>query len=262
MANRHSLPRPLLAAFILIIPWLLGSQALADLISCSSAEHDESYKIFVDEVKMTSAAPASAALSRGLSGLRDFVYSDLSALTVGQASVHRCDARFPRNEGEFDETEVSTLENLRVLLEVWGAADDPTRGRLGFVLVPAWKLTPPAVYVIRTGSSDFLAQARRVTEFRVFAPLALGIRAYQNQHYTEAIPPLCKGVHELDTLLVGPVSPAEKALRENENSLRTGVNKLISDAIARARVAPDSRYRLLQPPADGQFSCPGVGGVR
>lgn len=210
---------------------------------------------------MSPGVPVSAAWLKDLKGLRDFFVSDLSTLTAGQVSVRQCDARIPRDAGDFDDMEVNSLDNLRVLLEVWGTAEDPARGLLGFVLVPAWKLAPPAVYVIRTDRSSFLNQARHATELRVFAPLALGIRKYQNRQYDEAISPLCQGGRELEKVLAGAPQPSETQLRTDESALLSNVRKLISDAITKARLTPGNRYLLLKPQADGQFSCPKTGAV-
>ncbi len=241
---------------------LLSCCAEAQLIPCSSVGGTGPYKIFVDEVKTLSGTPASPTLLKSLSGLRDFLVTDLNTLTAGQASVRRCNDRFPQDPGDFDDAELNSLDNLRVLLEVWGAVQDPVRERgiLGFVLVPARPLAPPAVYVVRRDGRDFLAQAKRGTELRVFAPLALGIRAYQNRRYEESVPLLCQGAHELDTLLKKPASAADAPLRADQQTLLTKVRTVIDDAITRARSNPESRYMLLRPAPDNRFACPAAGG--
>jgi hypothetical protein len=242
----------------LTLACLLASQAHAQLITCSSSASGAAYKIFVDEVKTTSTTPASAAKLKDLSGLRDFVVADLRNLTDGQASILRCDKRFPRDSSDFDDIEVNALDNQRVLLEVWGAVEDSaaSQGSLGFVLVPAWKLTPSAVYVVPRNGASFLDQAKQGTELRAFAPLVRGIRAYRNNAYDESIPLLCRGAQQLEALLQKPSQPGEAALRAAEQSLLTNVGKIVSDAITKARVTPGSRYLLLRPTAQGQFSCP------
>lgn len=252
-----SLPRLSVALSALALACLNCHLARADLKACSSPGPEPTYKIFVDDVKSTSGAAPNAALLKDLTGLRDFVVSDLITIAAGQASVRKCDNRFPADSADFDDLEVNTLDNLRVLLEVWGAAEDPATGRgsLGFVLVPAWKPALHTVYVVRREGPNFLAQAKRGTELRVFAPLSIGIRTYKNQKYGDAIAPLCQGITELQALLTNQMPAADPALRANEASLLLSVRQIASDAIAKAR-APGNRFMLLKPGADGQFACP------
>jgi hypothetical protein len=216
----------------------------------------------VDEVKPTSSTPASAVLLRNLSGLRDFIVRDLNTLTGGQASILICKDRFPSDPGDFDDREVNSLDNLRVLLEVWGAIQDPATGQgvLGFVLVPARPLSPPAVFMVRRSAPNFLTQAKRGLELRAFAPLALGIRAYQNKLYEESVPNLCQGAHELDGMLKMSGATMDAALRSAEEKLLITTRTTASDAIKQARTDPHSRYGILRPQADGTFVCPTAGG--
>lgn len=145
---------------------------------------------------------------------------------------------------------------------MWGAVQDPVRGLgiLGFVIVPARPLAPPAVYMVRRDGPDFLAQARRGTELRVFATLALGIRAYQNRSYEQSVPMLCQGAYELDALLKKPASASDAPVRSEQQTLLTKVRTIISDAIRQAQSNPGSRYMLLRPASDNTFACPIAGG--
>lgn len=256
MVPVHACSRSLCLTVAIIVSGLLGGRAEAQLISCAAPGGP--YKIFVDEVRSSSTGTNSASLAKDLQGLRDFVVADLTTLTAGQASVRPC-GRFPQHgPDDWDDTEMNLLDNQRVLLEVWGAANDPAhrRGLLGFVLVPAWELTPPAVYIVSRNAADFLQEAKRGAELRAFAPLALGIRAYRNQQYNESIPPLCQGVHELDALLASPPGALEDPLRADLTTLLTNVRKIVSEAIKAARAKEGSRYILLRPGADGRFTCP------
>jgi hypothetical protein len=261
MMQVHSILRSILQSSMLLIAVMFALPAEAQLIPCSSAGGAGTYKIFVDEVRAGSGGgsggAAAGSIPKNLQGLRDFVVSDLTTLTAGHAAVCRCDRRFPLGSADFDDTEMNSLDNLRVLLEVWGVADDPANGRgvLGFVLVPAWQLTPPAVYVVKRGGASFLTEAKRGAELRAFAPLALGIRSYRNLQYDDAIPLLCQGTHQLDVLLANP-SAIDPSLQSDVTKLLANVRKLTSDAIKSARRAPGSRYGLLQPTASGEFTCP------
>lgn len=233
--------------------------AAADLKACASPGPAPTYKIFVDDVKSTSGAPPSAAQLKDLTGLRDFVVSDLTTLAGAQASVRRCDNRFPADSGDFDDSEVDSLDNLRVLLEVWGSAEEVATGRglLGFVLVPAWTPSLHTVYVVRRDGPNFLAQAKRGTELRVFAPLSIGLRTYKNKNYADAVSPLCQGITELQTLLSQPSAGADASLQASETNLLINARQIASDAIEKAR-APGSRFTLLKPDSHGQFTCPTV----
>jgi hypothetical protein len=238
----------------------MGWRAQAHMKACSSLGDPASYKIFVDGLSTVSGATPSAALQRHLTGLREFVVNDLNNLTAGQASVRRCDGRNPTDAGDFDDLELRSLNNLRVLLEVWGVAEDGVSGgggSLGFVLIQARTFSPLAVYTVRRDGHDFLAQAKLGTELRVFAPLALGMREFSNKHFEASIPLLCQGIHELSGLVSGPVRATEATLRADEKLLLTNLRKVVSDAIVGARIKTSSPYALLHPTTDGQFACPG-----
>jgi hypothetical protein len=227
---------------------------------CTSLGDPASYKVLVDDLSVGSGTRPSAAMQRNLIGLREFAVTDLKTLTAGQASVRRCDGRFPSDEGDFDDLEFGSLDGLRVLLEVWGVPEDSVGGggSLGFVLVQARTLAPPAVYTVPRKGQDFLAQAKLGTELRMFAPLALGMREFGNKNFEGSVPLLCQGMHELNTVVSGPIKATEVALRANETLLLTKLHKVVSDAIVGARVKSNSRYKLLQPAADGLFACPGL----
>lgn len=233
--------------------------AVADLKACVSPGPASTYKIFVDDVKAASGTAPGAAHIKDLTGLRDFIVSDLTTLAGAQASVRRCDNRFPADSGDFDDPEVDSLDNLRVLLEVWGSAEDVAGGHamLGFVLVPAWTTSLHSVYVVHRDGHNFLEEAKRGAELRVFAPLSIGLRTYRNKSYEDAIAPLCQGISELQVLLSQPSAGADPALQASEANLLAHASLIASDAIAHART-PHSRFMLLKPDANGQFACPTV----
>jgi hypothetical protein len=248
----------LLSACIVAGTILFSGRAEAGLKGCGGSADSGEYKIYVDDVQTIANTAADAGLSKKVTGLRDFAVGDLRVLMAGKALVRPCQGRIPRDAGDFDDLEMELLDNGRVLLEVWASVEDPAvkRSVLGFVLVPTSAMASKAVYTMPRAGADFLAEARLGTELRVFAPLALGLRAYKNQRYEDSIGPLCQGIHQLGVVLGGAARPEEAALRADEQVLLGAVRKIAADAIAKAHANPQSPYSLWTPGSDGAFACP------
>jgi hypothetical protein len=208
--------------------------------------------------------PAKPALQKQTSGLRDFIVENLRTMSRGRAFVIPCRGRFPQDATEYTDGEFDSLDNLRVLLEVWGSVDDPVggRGSLGFVLVPARSVAPPALFVVRRSGRDFLSQAQQGAVLEMFAPIAIGIHDYQNRKFEDAVPNLCEGINKLQDSVNSSRLANDLAALEEQNKLLIAVRRVVSDAIRQARSDSRSRYQLVSPGSDGQFPCPFAGGAR
>lgn len=252
-------PRRLAVLFFCVLSYSMRAQ----LVACSSTAGGSSYKIFVDDVKSLSNMPATPALTRKMGGLRDFIVENLRTMSAGRASVIPCTGRFPSDASAFTDDEFASLDNMRVLLEVWGAVEDPVskRGALGFVLVPARQVAPPAVFVFRGESSDFLSQVQQGAKLGVFTPIALGIHDYQNLKYEDAIPNLCVGVNKLGDVINSASSDSDQEMLTSQKKLLSELRRIVNDAVTKARSNPNSRYRLLTAGPGGIFSCPVAGGL-
>ena len=235
---------------------LAGSMAHAQLINCRDPGPPDAFKIFVDEVRLTGGSTSSAKVQEKLQSIRKFLSENLKASSNDKASVRDCGKRFPNDPSDFDSTEFDGLDNLRVVLEVWGVLDDPATGSgsLGFALVPARPITPPAVYVIPI--TDLLTSLRQGRQMSAFAPLVLGIRQYQNKNYADAVPLLCAGTQQLDSILTGPAALGDVAFRARQQELVKKVKEIIDTAIREARKRPGSPFELWNPSSDGAFVCP------
>jgi len=233
------------------------SLAQAQLTNCKDPGPPEAFKIFVDEVRTPAdSSAASLKVQEKLQSIHKFLYENLKAASGDNASVRDCGKRFPNDASDFDGTEFDGLDNLRVVLEVWGVLDDTVKGSgsIGFALVPARPLAPPAVYVVP--SANLLNSLRQGKQMSAFAPLVLGIRQYQNRNYSDAVLLLCAGTQHLDSVLHGQTALADASFRTRQQELMKKVREITDSAIKEARKAPDSPYQVWTPSSDGTFACP------
>jgi hypothetical protein len=230
--------------------------AHAQLVNCSDPGPPDVFKIFIDEVRATGGSSSNFKVQERLQTIHKFLSENLKASAAEKASVRDCGKRFPNDPSDFDNTEFNGLDNLRVVLEVWGVMDDPTRGSgsVGFALVPARPIAPPAVYVIPV--NDLLTSFRQGKKMSAFAPLVLGIRQYQNKNYADAVPLLCAGTQQLASVLTGQGALGDTRFRARQQELIERIKEISDDAIREARKMPRSPYALLTPSSDGSFTCP------
>ncbi len=247
------------------LKWVLILVALSDCTyahaqskfgNCADPGPPEAYKIFVDEVRIPGNPVSSVKTKQKLQSIRKFLSDNLKVSAGENASVRDCGKRFPSDASDFDEPEFDGLENLRVVLEVWGVLEDPSRGSgtIGFALVPARPLIPPAVYVLP--SDNLLNSFRQGKQMSGFAPLVLGIRHYQNKKHADAVPLLCGGAHQLEAVLSGQSALGDTAFRARQQALLKKVKEITDSAIREARKVPGSPFALLSPAGDGTFACP------
>lgn len=230
--------------------------AHAQLTNCKDPGPPDVFKIFVDEVRATGGSTGSARVREKVQGIHKFLSENLKASSGDKASVRDCGKRFPSDSADFDNKEFDGLDNLRVVLEVWGMLDDPVKGSgsLGFALVPARPIAPPAVYVVP--SANLLNSLRQGKQMSAFAPLVLGIRQYQNKNYADAVPLLCAGTQQLNSVLTGQSALGDDAFRTRQRELMKKVKEITDSAIREARRTPGSPFGLWNPTSDGTFLCP------
>ena len=230
--------------------------AHAQLTNCKDPGPPDVFKIFVDEIRATGGPTVNARVQEKLQGIHKFLSENLKASSGDNASVRDCGKRFPNDPSDFDRTEFDGLDNLRVVLEVWGVLDDPAKGSgsLGFALVPARPIVPPAVYVI--SSANLLNSLRQGKQMSAFAPLVLGIRQHQNRNYADAVPLLCAGMQQLNSVFSGQSALGDGALLTRQQELMKKVKEITDSAIREARKTPGSPFGLWNPTSDGTFVCP------
>jgi hypothetical protein len=230
--------------------------AQAQLTNCMDPGPRDAFKIFVDEVRVTGGSSGNAKVQARLQSIHKFLSENLKASSGDNGSVRDCGKRYPRDPSDFDSTEFNGLDNLRVVLEVWGMLDGPAKesGSLGFALVPAHSIAPPAVYVIP--SANLLSSLRQGRQMGAFAPLVFGISQYQNGNYASAVPLLCSGSQQLDLMVTGQSAFGDSAFLSRQQQLLKKVRELTDKAIKEARRTPGSAYGTLTPTSDGTFACP------
>jgi len=230
--------------------------AHAQLTNCNDPGPPDAFKIFVDEVRASGTSKSNGKVLEKLQSIHKFLTENLKASSEDKASVRDCGKRFPTDPTDFDSTEFDGLDNLRVVLEVWGVLDDPIRGSgsLGFALVPARPIAPPAVYVVPI--TDLLSSFRQGRQMSAFAPLVLGIRQYQNKNYADAVPLLCSGAQQLNSISTGQSPVSDAAFRIHQQELMKKVKEITDSSIREARKTPGSPFVLLTPSSDGTFVCP------
>ena len=230
--------------------------ACAQLTNCRDPGPPEVFKIYVDEVRATGGSAGSASVQARLQSIHKFLSENLRASSGDNASVRDCGKRHPNDPSDFDSTEFDGLDNLRVVLEVWGVLNDPAKGSgsLGFALIPAHSLAPPAVYVIP--SANLLNSLRQGRQMSAFAPLVFGISQYQNRNYANAVPLLCAGTQQLNSVLTGQSALGDAAFLSRQQELMKKVREITDKAVREARKTQGSPFGLWNPASDGTFVCP------
>ena len=234
----------------------------AQLIPCKMPGSAEELKIYIDDVRVKDASVPRALRSR-LELLRTTLQQNLSATVTDQASVKLCTDRFPTDPSEFNSTQIDSLNNQRVVLEVWASLPGQSggQGEIGFVLVPAKSVVTPVVFVAREDlNGDVLKLVKKSRELQAFAPVVLGTRHYKNEEYESAVRFLCEGESKLQLALKGSndpaASPEQKAFVDREKALLAQVQSMVDDSIRKAKATGLPQYGALSPAADGKYGCP------
>jgi hypothetical protein len=245
--------------------WIFGAIAVmaagcgtaaAQLTNCMDPGPRDVFKIFVDEVRVADGSSVDAKVQARLQSIHKFLSENLKASSGDNGSVRDCGKRHPKDSSDFDSTEFNGLDNLRVVLEVWGVLDGLVKesGSLGFALVPAHSIAPPAVYVVP--SANLLSSLRQGRQMGAFAPLVFGISQYQNGNFAGAVPLLCAGSQQLDLMVTGQSTFGDATFLSRQQQLLKKVRELTDKAIKEARKTPGSAYGALTPTSDGTFACP------
>jgi hypothetical protein len=225
------------------------------LISCSTPGSTDEYKIYVDDVRLP-AAGVSLRLRKRADFLRNAFLADLNNTLQDRAAVKRCNGRFPLDKSDFTDTQVDSLSNLRVVLEVWTAIEDQATaaGEFGFVLVPARSIAPPAVFVVKDNfQRDVNSILKRNKQLQAFAPVVLGTRYYQNQKYLEALPLLCQGHTQLQAVIA---APQDAQLLQREKDLLGRLDDIIDDSYRKAKASGEPQFAALTPDGTHRYNCP------
>jgi len=226
------------------------------LIDCSMRGSAEEFKIYVDDVRVPDTG-VPRLLRQRANFVHDAFFNDLNSALQDQASVKLCKGRFPLEKSDYDDTQVDSLNNLRVVLEVWTAIEDQTtaNAEFGFVLVPARSIAPPAVFVVKDNlKRDFNSILKRNKQLQAFAPVVLGTRYYQNHSYPDALPLLCQGRTQLQALISGPSQDAQ--LLQREKDLLGRLDDIIDDSYRKAKASDAPQFAALTPDENNRYSCP------
>jgi len=228
----------------------------AQLTNCMDPGPRDAFKIFVDEVRVTDGSSGSASLQAKLQTIHTFLSENLKHSSGDIGSVRDCGKRHPNDPSDFNSTELDQLDNMRVVLEVWGVVDGPAKksGSLGFALVPAHSIAPPAVYVIP--SADLLNSLTQGKQLSAFAPLVFGISQFQNGNYASAVPLLSAGTQQLSFVITGQSALGNAPFLSRLQELQKKIREMTDKSIREAKKAPGSRYGPLTPSGDGTYVCP------
>jgi hypothetical protein len=236
----------------------MSISSAAQLRDCTTPGSPDEYKIYVDDVRLPSSNIPARLRSRA-QYLRNALFNELNNSWQDDASVKRCDGRFPNDVAEFDDTQVGSLNNLRVVLEVWTAIDDVAAadGEFGFVLVPTRSILPPGVFVVKDKfEGDVNVILKRNKELQAFAPIVLGTRLYQNHSYIDALQFLCKGHTQLQSTVSRQASSSNSQLLQRERDLLAKLDVVIDDSYKEAKASGEPQFAALSPDLSGQYTCP------
>lgn len=241
--------------WLVLMPALACGIAQAQLTNCKDPGPPEPFKIYVDEVRLSSVPTPSNQIQGKLDSIRQFLSTNLRVSSKNKASVRDCGKRFPTDPADFDRTEFDSLKRLHVVLEVWGILENPAGGnaRIGFALVQATDLADPPVFEIP--SPDLLTNLRQGKQMTAFAPLVLGIRHYHDEQYDEAATFLCDGTQQLNAMLTGPRALGDAAFRTQQRQLLTKIKVIMDDSIAKAGNIPGSNVASAKAANGGTFPC-------
>ena len=229
----------------------------AQLIDCSMSGSAEEYKIYVDDVNVPPGVEVPKVLLKRANLLRDTFLRDLNVTLQDQASAKRCLGRKPREKSEYNDAQINSLDNLRVVMEVWGAIENQStgEGEFGFVLVPTRSIAPPAVFVVKDNFNGKLDSIlKRNKQRQAFAPVVLGTRYYQNHKYLDALPLLCQGRTQLQVMISEPGSDSQ--LVQRGKNLIAKLDGVIDDSYRQAKASGEPQFAALTPDENDRYSCP------
>lgn len=256
-------PRSLVLAVLLAA---LSAAAQAELGDCPSIGRGPDYKVVLGGVSVAPAAGTSEAAVR--QRLVAKLRTSEEALSLDnerrRLATAECPNRIPRDRTEFDRRTVTDLNDLNVVLEIWGAvAPSPIdaqrqEARIEFALISLLRFEPAATAFFEVAfprrGSDALGELllAEPTELRALTALAVARRLHEDGRYDAAKRAYCEAHSHLGAVSVAV--PQEQAAWTALRQLAlTGAGKVIADA--RADADYHGGLRLLQP---GQPACAGA----
>jgi hypothetical protein len=222
---------------------LAGAAAPAQLRECPGIANP-GYKVMLDNLGVLGPGTQSAQLLRDR--LRQKVQFDLANIqleTSPQLLVVPCRERVPQDVTDFNPTIVDSLNNQRVLVEIWGQIQARTgvslqRAQLNFTLVPVShydRLVVPAggfttAYQQRlNGNPDDLVKLfGEFSDLKAYVSIAAGVKSLKEHDYTQAFACFCRA----GSLLRQPAAGMDPAVR---TSLIRYLDQKVNEAFTQAR---------------------------
>jgi hypothetical protein len=206
-------------AFTVLLALFSASVATA-LDPCTKQADSGNYMIYVDPVTLASAAANQGvfldrlrfAVETNVQELRQKLVEDRSRVPdMPQVVVITCaPQRKPQQRMDFTKTELRTLDQFGVVLELWGLVlDTKGNGQVGYALVSATsqKLANPAIYTLNRvlgNNPESVQKAFSKDPVLVaYATIAVGTRLFQNSDFASAKVYLCTGAVKLSKVVAG-----------------------------------------------------------
>jgi len=250
-------------AFTGLLLALFATPVASALDPCTTRSDPGSYMIYVDPVTLASAGANQDtflnrlrfAVESNIKELRQKLLADRSRLpNMPHVEVIPCNPlRKPQQRSDFTKTELKTLDQFGVVLELWGLVLDTNgRGQIGYTLVSATsqKLADPAIYTVdRVLGSNAESVQKAFSKDPVlvaYATIAVGTRMFQNSDFSSASSYLCTGAVKLNKV----VADAQK---NNIDMIFVTEQKTLLAATL------DLRKKALQaagPPPSSESTCP------
>lgn len=197
---------------------LFATPGATALDPCTTKSDPGSYMIYVDPVTFASAGANQGifldrlrfAVESNVKELRQKLLADRSRVpNMPQVVVIPCDPlRKPQQRADFTKTELKTLDQFGVVLELWGLVLDTNgHGQVGYALVSATsqKLANPAIYTVdRVLGSNAESVQKAFSKDPVliaYATIAVGTRMFQNRDFSSASSYLCTGAVKLSKVV-------------------------------------------------------------
>jgi len=234
----------------LLLTALFAVPPVRALNPCTLQTATGNYLIYVDPVTFASANSSKSvfsdrlrfAVEANVQELQQKMFDDRQRNPkMPKVDVVPCDKqRAPQQTSDFTKKEIQSLDQSRVVLELWGFVIDPAsgRGQLGYALVSATsqKIADPAVYtlnrVLGTNPETVQKAISKDPLLVAYATIAVGTRLYQNREYTSAASYLCSGAVKLKKVVVKEsASTGSATFVAEQKSLLNGVIDLRAQAL-------------------------------
>jgi hypothetical protein len=250
-------------AFAGLLLALFAIPAANALNPCTTQSNSGNYMIYVDPVTFASTGANQRlfldrlrfAVESNVQELRQKLLEDRSRVpNMPQVVVIPCDPqRTPQQSIDFTKTELKSLDEFGVVLELWGLVLDATgRGQVGYALVSATsqKLANPAIYTVnRVLGSNAESVQKAFSKDPVlvaYATIAVGTRMFQNSDFSSASSYLCGGAVKLSKVIAG-------ALKAHPDLIFVAEQKDLLSATLDLR---DKALRAAGTPPSAESTCP------